>query len=104
MKKLYYALLFVLSATWFQQTDAQICDSITPVFTCDLTGQPNGTWTSPPIQRDGYCCSVSGANKCIEFVVMLDTTAHGIRFDICGGAVPPGALFYQVDCGPLTSV
>jgi len=34
----------------------------------------------------------------------LDSAASGIIFDICDGAIPPGALFYQVGCGPTQQV
>jgi gliding motility-associated-like protein len=104
MKKLYYALLFVFLICSLQKSNAQLCDSIVPVFTVDLTGQPNGTWTSPWIQRAGHCCAASGSDKCIDFEITLDSAAMGIRFDICGGAVPPGALYYQINCGPPVAV
>jgi len=102
MKNLYLAGLFILLAV--AGTQAQICDSITPVFNVNLAGQPNGTWTSPPIQRDGYCCGVSGSDKCLEFDLTLDTAAVNIVFNVASGAMPGGALFYQVNCGPPMSV
>lgn len=81
------------------------CDSITPFYVVDLTGSPNGTWTSPPDQRDGYCCgSSSGNDKCIEFELTLDPGAAAISFEIAAGAVPPGALYYQINCGPQVQV
>ncbi len=81
---------------------AQVCDSLTPAFNVNLTGQPNGTWTSIPVLRDGNCCGTD--NNCIEFIILLDSNANGILFDIVSGALPGGALFYQVNCGPLQSI
>jgi len=82
-----------------QEVSAQ-CDPITPLFVADLTGAPDSNWFSPSIKRDGFCCSASGSDVCIQFILTLDTTASGISFNIASGAVPPGALYYQVNCGP----
>lgn len=78
----------------------------TPTFEIDLTGQPGGTWVSNPEQRTGNCCNPGGDNNCVQFTVTLDPLAEGIIFNVpdgCGAA-PSGSLFYQVNCGPLTSV
>lgn len=71
----------------------------TPTFSVNLTGQPNGTWTSNPRQRAGSCCTPPD-NNCVQFSVTLDPAAAGILFSIPGGcgAAPSGSLFYQVDC------
>ncbi len=84
-------------------TDTLNCNG-TPTYEVDLTGFPNGTWLSDPQTRDGDCCGTD--NNCVQFAVTLDANAEGISFGIgdgCG-AEPSGSLFYQVDCGPLTSV
>lgn len=81
---------------------SQNCSSATPLFYVDLTGQPNGVWQSPPILRGGDCCGTDV--NCIEFIVTLDSMATGILFNIAAGAVPGGALYYQLNCGPLTSI
>lgn len=78
---------------------AQQCDSIVPSFIANLTNDPNGEYVSPAVQRDGFCCGATGNVKCIEFVVTLHPDAEGVIFDIYSGAVPPGALFYQINCG-----
>ncbi len=83
---------------------AQACDPSTPVYYVDLTGQPNGTYISPADVRDGLCCGAQSPDKCIAFVITLDSAANGIIFNIASGAVPPGALFYQVGCGPPVAV
>ena len=105
MKKIYkWSFILIAVLTRGDPVYSQICDSITPVFTVDLTGQPNGTWISPDIYRDGYCCGVSGSDKCIEFIITLDSSANGINFNVASGAMPAGALFYQVNCGPPVAI
>lgn len=83
---------------------AQPCDPMTPTFNVNLTGNPSGAWVSPSIQRNGLCCTASGSDVCIEFMITLDPLSTGISFDIVSGAVPPGALYYQIACGPLVPV
>lgn len=89
-----------LSGTSYSQS----CDPVTPVFIANLTGQPGGTWISPPSTRAGHCCGTTNPDRCIAFVITLDSMANGIRFDIASGAIPPGALYYQVNCGPPVPV
>lgn len=81
-----------------------VCDAVTPVFNVNLSGQPNGTWVSPSIVRDGYCCSANGNEVCIRFDLLLDSAANGINFGIASGAMPSGALYYQINCGPMLPV
>jgi large repetitive protein len=93
---LLFFAMFLISAA----AHAQLCDPTTPNFNVNLVGQPGGTWTSTAVQRVGHCCSASGSEKCIQFIVMLDSNATAIRFDVISGALPGGALYYQVNCGP----
>ncbi len=93
-------ILSFLSAFSF----GQYCDSITPTMNVDLSASPNLTWTSPLIARDGNCCGTSAPDKCLEFIITLNPSAIAVSFNIASGAVPPGALFYQIDCGPVTPV
>lgn len=82
-------------------SEAQVvCDPSTPQFSVDLSGQPNGLWTSTAVVRDGYCCAANGNDVCIRFDLLLDSAASGILFNIISGATPGGALFYQINCGP----
>lgn len=83
---------------------AQPCGSNVPSLIVDLSASPNATWISPPIQRDGNCCGTLPPDKCLQFWITLNPGAQGIIFDIYSGAVPPGALFYQINCGPPTPV
>ncbi|MBK5284888.1 MAG: gliding motility-associated C-terminal domain-containing protein [Bacteroidia bacterium] len=99
MKKLSLIIAAAAEIFFAASAVAQICDPVTPVFTVNLTGNPAGTWTSPSIARQGYCCTAAGSDVCIEFIITLDSMSTGISFDIVSGAVPPGALYYQVNCG-----
>ncbi|CAN5507161.1 hypothetical protein BH11BAC1_BH11BAC1_16540 [soil metagenome] len=100
MRKNYIVWFAILSFLGgMMNSSAQICDPTVPVFTVDLTGNPNGTWTSPSVTRSGLCCVASGGDKCVEFIITLDSAAVGISFNIISGAIPGGALYYQVDCG-----
>lgn len=102
-------LLFLFIVSFFQLITVRLsaqssCDSITPVFNVDLSGKPNGTWYSPAMQREGNCCGTVAPDKCLEFVITLDSTAVAINFQIASGAIPPGALYYQIGCGPQIAV
>jgi gliding motility-associated-like protein len=85
-------------------TYSQYCDSIVPTSIVDLTASPNMSWVSPPLTRDGNCCGTTPPDECLEFVITLNPNTIAINFEISSGAVPPGALFYQIDCGPQTQV
>jgi gliding motility-associated-like protein len=62
------------------------------------------SWTSPLIARNGNCCGTVAPDKCLEFVITLHPNATSVNFQISSGAVPPGALYYQVNCGPQIPV
>ena len=83
---------------------SQYCDSLVPSFAVDLSASPIMNWISAPIVRDGNCCGTTSPDQCLEFVITLNAGAIAVSFDIASGAVPPGALFYQIDCGPPTPV
>src|SRR5688572_23720822 len=99
MKNVYKWFWVLLLFVKIQNSSAQMCDPAVPVFTVDLTGSPNGTWTSPLVYRTGLCCTASGSDVCVQFIITLDSGANGISFDIISGAVPGGALYYQINCG-----
>ncbi|MFA6261646.1 MAG: PKD domain-containing protein [Bacteroidia bacterium] len=90
-------VLFVL-LYGFSRTSAQPCSGA-PSFTIDLSGNPDSTWNSVSVIRSGYCCGSLDPDRCIEFILTLDSNSTGIRFDIASGALPPGALYYQIGCG-----
>lgn len=93
-------ILFIQSTFSF----GQYCDSITPSMAVDLSASPNMSWVSPLIVRDGNCCGTNAPDKCLEFIITLNPSAIAVSFNIASGAIPPGALFYQVDCGPVIPV
>ncbi|MFM8448979.1 MAG: hypothetical protein ACKOAY_02645, partial [Haliscomenobacter sp.] len=72
-------------------------------FVVNLTGQPSGSYVSPSIVRNGNCCGTS-TGECITFQVTLDPGAIGLVFEIASGAIPSGALFYKINCGPDIAV
>ncbi|MDX5319690.1 MAG: hypothetical protein LPK45_01380, partial [Bacteroidota bacterium] len=75
------------------------CDPTVPTFYVDLSGNADSFWTSVDTIRLDNCCGTSNPDRCIRFIVTLDSGAIGINFDFYSGAVPPGALFYQISCG-----
>jgi gliding motility-associated-like protein len=83
---------------------AQICGGLTPVFNVNLTGHPDSVWISPNVVRQDLCCTAASNETCVEFVVTLDPSSQGIIFNIYSGAMPSGALYYQLNCGPATAV
>lgn len=93
-------LLFVSVST----AQAQYCDSLVPSFNVDLSASPSMTWISPSIVRNGSCCGSTNPDVCLEFVITLNPQVIAISFNIASGAVPPGALYYQIDCGPPVQV
>lgn len=99
MKKLILVFAFFLFKSSLASGQ---CGSGTPVFIVDLSYDANATWLSPSIARNDTCCgSTSG---CVQFIITLHPDAEGIIFDIASGAIPGGALFYQVDCGPSSAL
>jgi len=97
-----FILLFIDSRVSFAQTN---CDPSTPSFTVNLSSNPNATWvSSPPVPRVGNCCGTQPPDNCIEFVITLSPQAIAINFAIASGAVPGGAMYYQINCGPPQSV
>jgi hypothetical protein len=80
------------------------CDPNTPFYTADLTGNPDSIWISPSDSRKDNCCDGSSPDRCIEFEITLDQNAMGITFNIASGAVPTGAIHYQINCGVTVPV
>lgn len=101
LKKLAYPIFCIFLSF---QAQSQYCDSLVPVQNVDLSASPNMSWVSPFLNRQGNCCGTTSPDNCLEFIITLNPNAIAVSFSITGGAVPPGALFYQVDCGPVTPV
>lgn len=98
--------LLMLFLFYSSQSYAQLdsCDGNVPYFLVDLTGQPAGSWISPPHSRDGNCCGTSSPDNCTSFEVLLDSNAAALSFDFYSGAIPSGSMFFQIDCGPSQAV
>ena len=88
----------ILAFGRIETTLAQPCTGGTPSFAVDLTGKPDSMWISSAIQRAGLCCGASNPDRCIEFIIKLDTGSTGIILDIYSGAKPSGALYYSIGC------
>ena len=85
--------------------DPNTTEDNVPFFPVIFT-EPDQTWTSPNVVRNGICCFAEGPPppRCISFNVYLDPDAVGLIFTIPTGAIPGGALYYHVDCGPPQKV
>jgi|GEM_PF-1126925 len=104
VKKLYILIFFGMVGLVPKPASSQLCDPTTPTYTVDLSSSPMATWISPNGKRVGLCCGASSPDVCVQFIITLNPAANGISFDIASGAVPPGALFYQINCGPIVRV
>lgn len=96
--------LFVSSTLLSSTSLIAQCGSNVPLFVVDLSGKSDSLWVSSDTLRSDTCCGAVAPDKCVAFSLTLDSSAAGIIFDICDGAIPPGALFYQVACGPISQV
>jgi gliding motility-associated-like protein len=109
LKKMLFSIFFLLISQYSVEVFAQkngstsMCDSNVPYFNVDLSGSPDSVWMSPWHSREGYCCGSSGNTVCTSFGLKLDEAVTSITIEILG-AVPQGALYYQVDCGPEIKV
>src|SRR4051812_17068425 len=101
MRKLLLLLLPILSISLSAYSQ---CGPGVPTFNVNLTGNPDSIWTSPNTSRNGNCCTSTPPDRCIDFVITLDPGAVGITFNVISGAIPGGALFYQINCGPPQAV
>jgi large repetitive protein len=108
-KSLLIKLVFfigIVSMMFSEKAFAQVptCGSNVPFYRVDLTGQPNGTWISPNHVREGQCCSVTFPDVCTSLEIILDPRTAAINFKIASGAIPPGSMFYQINCGTPVAV
>ncbi|MFH1320920.1 MAG: SprB repeat-containing protein [Bacteroidota bacterium] len=97
-RSIIYLTLFLLCNYFSVYAQSDSCGPNTPSFIVDLTGNPDSVWISPDTSRADQCCGATFPDRCIEFWLTLDPEAEAIIFDIYSGAVPPGALYYQVEC------
>lgn len=102
-RNIFLFVVYLLVATGIAQPSGN-CGPTTPFFEVNLSSDPNGTWVSSALPRVGNCCGTVAPDKCVEFKITLSPLAVAINFQIASGAVPPGALFYQINCGPPVMV
>ena len=97
----YFLLLSVGLYPVLGTAQSGVCDNNTPFFEVDLTSAATMTYISPSVVRKGRCCGEVGPPppRCIEFEVTLHPDALGLSFNIYSGAIPSGAMYYQVNCG-----
>ena len=102
-KRIYFYAVIIFTLI---QSKAQVtgCGSNVPFFQVNLVGQPSGIWYSPSHLRQGNCCGTQSPDRCTSFEILLDSNAAMINFDIASGAIPTGAMFYQINCGPQIPV
>lgn len=82
------------------------CDPEVPLYVIDLSANPDTTWVlfeADALNREGQCCSASGSENCIQFLITVHPNSAGIFFDY-DGAGAFGALNWQIDCGPLNDM
>ncbi|MFH0865123.1 MAG: PKD domain-containing protein [Bacteroidota bacterium] len=105
-KKIGLFIIFLLFLGIKVNAQSGLCGGGTPFFQVNLVGNPNGTWVSnPPVVRADTCCGNTGNSmRCIEFELILDPATVAISFNIASGAIPPGAMYYQINCGPPVQV
>ena len=96
MKRTLLCIVIVLSV--FNQLQAQTCTAIT--YNVDLSASVD---TSVVIQstRNGDCC---GGNNCIRFDLIINPACSYVNFTVQNPAPPGNAAYYQVNCGPQTSL
>ena len=96
MKK---ALLFIVIAISItNRLHAQTCTAVT--YNVDLSASID---TSVVIQstRNGDCC---GGTNCIRFDLIINPACSYVNFTVQNPAPPGNAAYYQVNCGPQTSL
>jgi gliding motility-associated-like protein len=75
-----------------------------PSYTVNLSAKADTTWISPSIVRRDNCCGTSNPDRCVQFIITLNSRSAGIVFNIASGAIPSGSMYYQVGCLSPTPV
>lgn len=94
----FITLLCFLQLVTIQNLNAQ-ANNVTPTFDVNLTGDPNGTWTSEELTRKGQLCGASNNDNCVQFNIILNKDSGGLQFVILSGPEPSGSMGYQLECG-----
>src|SRR5206468_9110809 len=95
MKRILLSTLLVLFL--MQQGSGQSCTAVTYYF--DLSSSIDTSVTISTV-RNGDCCT--GTN-CICFDLTINPGCSYVNFSVANPA-PNGSAFYQVNCGPQTSL
>lgn len=90
-KRLFYCLLLVLPVIASAQTTINL----------DLSGNRDTTVVITSTSRNGNVCS--GSN-CIQFNITLNGGSDLLSLNVQSPAPPGNSAFYQVNCGPQTSL
>ena len=89
---------FLILICFNEQLHSQSCTATS--FDVDLSGSIDTT-VSFQSRRNGDCCS--GTN-CVRFNLTINPACSFVNFDVANPAPPGNSAFYQVDCGPQTSL
>jgi hypothetical protein len=96
--------LFCLTGLSNRVSAQASCGANVPSFYIDLTGHPDSVWNSPQLIRQGNCCGTTSPDRCLRVEFTIDSNVAAVGFAITSGAVPPGSLFFQLDCGPMQNI
>ncbi|PLX03153.1 MAG: hypothetical protein C0594_10880, partial [Marinilabiliales bacterium] len=104
IKSLLFIAVFVLSLLFSFSSLGQDgpCDDDVPVFTVDLSSNPDSLWSLDNVQRVGQCCSYPNSVRCAKFILTLHPDADGIVFSVIEGAVPQNLTWQLMDLGNTT--
>jgi gliding motility-associated-like protein len=91
-------LLFFIAIFLLEQAHSQSCSATT--FDVDLSASIDTT-ASFQSTRNGDCCT--GTN-CIRFNLTINPACSFVNFTVANPAPPGNAAYYQIDCGPQTSL
>jgi gliding motility-associated-like protein len=96
MKRILLILFIAISCT--AQLYSQSCTATS--FDVDLSASIDTT-VSFQSTRNGDCCT---GNNCIRFNLTINPACSFVNFTVQNPAPPGNAAYYQVDCGPQTSL
>src|SRR5215831_13956722 len=94
MKRILLSVLLL----WFVQQAISQCTAVTYSF--DLSSSIDTTVILSSAHRNGDCCT--GTN-CIRFDLTINPNCSYVNFDVQNPA-PNGSAYYQINCGPQTSL
>lgn len=82
------------------QTQLPECQSVVPFFVINLSSDPDSTYTTPEIVRNGQCCGDNNNQNYVSFYVTLHPDVAMVEIGIAPGyADPGGSGFYRIITG-----